>query len=75
MLGKARLVKKETTEKMSKPSQKPVVMAQKQERVLLTQQIVQTTKAWLANHRHQQKNARQTFAGLFINSDTQSNAI
>jgi hypothetical protein len=75
MLGKARLIKKETMEKMLHNDQKPVEAAPKQERVLLTQQIVQTTKDWLASHRQQQKNARQTFAGLFVNSDTQSNAI
>jgi hypothetical protein len=75
MLGKARLVKKESVEKTLQPTQGQPVLAPKRERVLLTQQIVQTTKDWLGCHRQQQKNARQTFAGLFVNADTQSNAI
>lgn len=70
MLRKAKLVKKQTLEKPLKPT-----VTEKRERVQLTQHIVQTTKDWLVNHRQQQHRARQTFAALFMNSDTQSNAI
>lgn len=75
MLGKARLIKKDMVEEAAKITPTPDIAKPKQERILLTQQIVQTTKDWLASHRQQQKNARQTFAGLFVNSDTQSNAF
>jgi hypothetical protein len=75
MLRKAKLVKKQTLEKMRAATQKPAVVTETRERIQLTQQIVQTTKDWLVNHRQQQTNARQTFAALFMNSDTPSNAI
>ncbi|MBS1812338.1 MAG: hypothetical protein JST84_29505 [Acidobacteria bacterium] len=75
MLSKARLVKKQTLEKEIQATPKKDQVTEMRDRVLLTQQIVQTTKDWLASHRQQQKNARQTFAALFMNSDTQSNTI
>lgn len=74
MLQKAKLVKKQTLEKM-RSAQNPKVANEKQDRVQLTERFVQTTKDWLVSRRQQQTNARQAFAALFMNADTQSNAI
>ena len=70
MLQKAKLVKKQTLEKTLKP-----IVSEKRELAQLTQHIAQSTKDWLVNHRQQKHLAKQTFAALFMNSDTQSNAI
>ena len=71
MIGKARLVKKEAAEKIIKPPPK----TSNRGRASLTQKTIQTTKDWVVSHRHQQSNARQTFAALFMTSEARSNAI
>ena len=75
MLGKARLIKKDSLGKSAHQPQKPTPKSDKSERLQLTQQIVRTTKDWLASNRHQAANARQAFAALFINERTRGNAI
>jgi len=75
MLSKARLVKKQTRQRAMKLAQKPHTTTKKHEHVLLTQNIIQTTKDWLTNRHQQQTNARQTFAALFTKPDTHLNAV
>mgnify|MGYP003549233484 CR=1 FL=1 len=75
MISKARLVKKEAAAKIIKQMPKTSLQTEKSGRALLTQKTIQTTKDWLASHRQQQNNARQTFAALFMTSETRSNAI
>lgn len=74
MLRKAKLIKKHSIEIQAEMVPKPTVVAEAEDRILLTQRIIQTTRDWLVSNRQQQNNARQTFAQLFMNSDTPSNA-
>lgn len=68
MLSKPRLIKKGTEEALSTSTPK-VEDTTVQQRVLITQKAIQTTKDWLSNRRQQQSSARQAFASLFMSSE------
>ncbi len=72
MISKARLIKKEAAGNILKKTR---LHTEKRSSALLTQKTIQTTKDWIVSHRQQQNNARQTFAALFLTSETRSNAI
>jgi hypothetical protein len=70
-MNKARLVKKDTIPQEQRPRARKAVKARKQQ-IPAARKAVEITTEWLNSQRKERPSAREAFAALFAEPDTQS---